>query len=150
MTTSLRRSHIKFSLLSDVAGRMLAQPPSLTNISDTVSYFLARAFSKTWKKTKIYHGLGLPFFFFFPTFLFSFSSDKTLLDSLKKPPILYPCSHFQLSLRVWGEVRNALKRHLCRQHVNDTEVRFISPTPRLMDFLQSIYTYTHSFLCLHK
>lgn len=67
MATSLRQSHIKFSPLSDVAGQVLAQPPSFTNISDTVSYFLARAFSKTWKKTKIYHELS---YFFFPVFFF--------------------------------------------------------------------------------
>lgn len=65
MATSLRQSHIKFSLLSDVAGQVLAQPPSFTNISDTVSYFLARAFSKTWKKTKIYHEPELLFFLVF-------------------------------------------------------------------------------------
>lgn len=80
-------------LSSDVAGQVLAQPPSLTNISDTVSYFLAKAFSKTWKKTKIYHGPGLNFFF-----LSLFFSDKTLLVSLKKKksssnPVLTFSSH---------------------------------------------------------
>lgn len=48
---------------------LLAQPPSLTNISDTVSYFLARAFSKTWKKPKIYRGSVLPFYIFFFYFI---------------------------------------------------------------------------------
>lgn len=49
---------------------------------------------------------------------------------------------------VWGEVGNALKQHLCRQHVNDTEVRFISLTPWLMDILQSIHTRTHTAFCV--
>lgn len=147
MTTSLRQSHIKFSFLSDVVGRVLARPPSLTNISDTVSYFLARAFSKTWKKTKIYHGSELLFLFFL---FYPYSPQtKHCLIHLKKI-ILQPYSHFPFSLRVWGEVRNAPKQHLCRQRVNDTGVTFISLTPWLMDFLQSTYTYTHSLLCLHK
>lgn len=93
MATSLRQSHIKFSPLSDVAGQVLAQPPSFTNISDTVSYFLARAFSKTWKKTKIYHEPELLFFSCF-FFFFLYSTDKTLLDSLKKN---HPLTLFSLS-----------------------------------------------------
>lgn len=84
-------------LSSDVAGQVLAQPPSLTNISDTVSYFLAKAFSKTWKKTKIYHGPGLIFFFFLSLFF----SDKTLLVSLKKKKN-HPLTLFSLSVLTEG------------------------------------------------
>lgn len=78
---------------------LLAQPPSLTSISDTVSYFLARAFSKTWKKPKIYRGSVLPFYIFFSTSLFLFFSDKTPLDSLKKND---PLTLFLLSVLTEG------------------------------------------------
>lgn len=85
-------------LFSDVARQVLAQPPSLTNISDTVSYFLAKAFSKTWKKTKIYHGPGL---ISFSTFLSLFFSDKTPLQSLKQKKN-HPLTLFSLSVLTEG------------------------------------------------
>lgn len=82
------------------------------------------------------------FVFFFYFIILIFLRQNTAWFTLKKWSFNSVLAQF--SLRVWGEVGNALKQHLCRQHVNDTEVRFISLTPWLMDFLQSTYTHIHT------
>lgn len=57
------------------------------------------------------------------------------LDLLTVGKKSLPCSHFPFSLRVQGDVRNAIKWHLLRWHARHMVVRSISLAPWLMGFL---------------
>lgn len=61
MAASLTQSYVKFSLLSDVAGWVLAWISFLANTSDTVSCFWAGPLTSSWTEPKMYHASASDF-----------------------------------------------------------------------------------------
>lgn len=108
--------------------------PCLSNISDTVSFFLARTLTDSGKRPR-YIMLLL-----FKSWL-CFAFDKTLLDVLRVGVGGSPPSQFSFSWGAQGDVRNAIKWHLLRWHARHMVVRSISLAPELMGFLW--YTCAH-------
>lgn len=111
--------------------------PCLSNISDTVSCFLAQTLTNSGRRPR-YIMLLL-----FPSWL-CFALDKTAWSAKsgrENPCPPQPSSHFPFSLRAQGDVKNAIKWHLLRWHAGHMVVRSISHAPQLMGFLW--YTCAH-------